>query len=124
MKLSKTAALKAAAKTATQINRRSGTDYVFYVDRDVTNSNGPCMEVRANSYDSALIKRSAWVAINALEFMGKLDEESQRAVHDQADDDYESHAAKDLLATGIAKFGTGPTKQELAAAGEAYWNSL
>lgn len=122
--ISKTAALKSAAKTVTQINRRSTTDYVFYVDRDVTNPRGGSMEVRTSSYDRALIKRSEWISINALEIMGKLDEESQHAVHNQAEDDYESHTAKSMLESGLAKFGTGSTPQEIQAGAAAYWDSL
>lgn len=120
---SKSAALKLASKSVTQISG-SGTNYHFYVDRDVFNPSGSCMEVRASSYGSALTKRSEWIAINALEFMGKLDEWSQYAVHNSAEDPYGSRKSLNLLKDGLEKFGTGPTKEDIYKASQAYWDSV
>lgn len=120
--MSKTAALEAASKSVTSINRRSSTDYVFYdcggPDQDYSE------EIRRNSYQQAVISRSARVARNALAYMGKLDAESEHAIDRQADDYYSSHTAKDMLDAGIKAFGTGPTPAELAKGAAEYWDSL
>lgn len=120
MTMCKTAALKAASKSVTQIN--CGRDYVFYVDRDVKNPNGPSMEVRSSGYSAASLKRSVWLAINALEFMGKLDSESQYAVHAESEDPYTTHTAAAMLQAGIDKFNTGATAEEITACADEYWN--
>ena len=100
MAMSKTAALAAARKSVTQINRRSGTDYVFY------DCGGPDQgyseEIRKNSYTMALLSRSKCVAVNALAYMGKTTDDSTWAVQTQADDHYASHTAAALLDAGLA----------------------
>lgn len=120
--MSKTAALKVASKSVTSINRRSSTDYVFYdcggPDQDYSE------EIRKSSYPQAVASRSARVAVNALAYMGKLDEDSTHAVSAQADDFYASHTASDMLDAGLKAFGAGPTSAELAKGAAEYWDSL
>lgn len=100
MEMTKTAALAAARKSVTQIDRRSGTDYVFY------DCGGPNQdyseEIRKSSYPLAVLSRSKCVAVNALSYMGKTTDDSTWAVQTQADDHYASHTAAALLDAGLA----------------------
>jgi hypothetical protein len=103
MNMSKTNALKAASKTVTPINRRSGTDYVFYADHIVGGDTEGSYEVTASSYESARLKRSTYLAVNALGFMGKRNDGSVASVHAMADDSYANHTAPRMLDGALAE---------------------
>jgi hypothetical protein len=94
MNMSKTAALKAASKSVSPINRRSGTDYVFYADLNAANG---C----AASYRSVQRKRSLHLAQTALGLMGMRNEDTVATLHAVAEDPYTNHTAKGMLVVAL-----------------------
>lgn len=73
MKMSKTAALKAAQNAVSKVIRRSSTDYVVYAPYYSDKPNGPSTELQASTYPQAVIMRSEKVADIALSLMGVYD---------------------------------------------------
>jgi hypothetical protein len=101
MNMSKTAALKAASKSVSPINRRSGTDYVFYADLNAANGCAASYEVRASSYRSVQRKRSLHLAQTALGLMGMRNEDTVATLHAVAEDPYTNHTAKGMLVVAL-----------------------
>lgn len=97
--LSKTAAIKAARKAVGHINRRSGTDYVFYAPYHDAQPAGPSTELQANTYPQAVQRRTQKVADVALALMGH-----SRAFVFAGED---GTTVEQLVATGIAQAAQG-----------------
>lgn len=120
--LSKTAAIKASANTASISG--TGTSWQIYGPYRVTEPKGPSTTQNADSYAKAKRIATQWRSEVALVLMGCWDTEAAAAVDMAAHDHYTSKTVDAFIAAGLKAFGTGATDAEIAEAAQGYWDSL
>lgn len=94
--MSKTAAL-AASQNAHGAIWGNGSSWHFTAPHKTSNLHGACVEVNADSYQSAMYKRARYVASTALELIGYSVEDADALTYDQ------QASAREILAQALKR---------------------